>query len=80
MNNFLYNVIKRVKYVTPAISRRGHGLLSRLQAGEQRQKRFTGMHQSSIDNFARIHQSLRVTPAMKAGIADHVWSLEEIAN
>jgi len=30
-------------------------------------------------NFARIHQTLRVTPAMEAGIADHVWSLEEIA-
>jgi hypothetical protein len=28
-------------------------------------------------NFARIHQTLRVTPAMEAGIADHVWSLEE---
>ena len=31
-------------------------------------------------NFARIHQSLRVTPAMEAGIADHVWSVEEIAD
>jgi len=30
-------------------------------------------------NFARIHKTLRVTPAMEAGIADHVWSLEEIA-
>ncbi|MBS0582400.1 MAG: IS1 family transposase [Proteobacteria bacterium] len=30
-------------------------------------------------NFGRIHKSLRVTPAMQAGIADHVWSLEEIA-
>ncbi len=29
-------------------------------------------------NFARIHQSLRVTPAMEAGLADHVWELEEI--
>jgi IS1 family transposase len=29
-------------------------------------------------NFARIHQPLRVTPAMEAGIADHVWSLAEI--
>jgi IS1 family transposase len=29
-------------------------------------------------NFARIHQTLRVTPAMEAGIANHVWSLEEI--
>ena len=30
-------------------------------------------------NFGRIHQSLRVTPAMEAGVSDHVWSLEEIA-
>ena len=30
-------------------------------------------------NFGRIHQSLRVTPAMEAGITGHVWSLEEIA-
>ena len=30
-------------------------------------------------NFCRIHQTLRVTPAMEAGISDHVWSLEEIA-
>jgi IS1 family transposase len=30
-------------------------------------------------NFARIHKALRVTPAMEAGKADHVWSLEEIA-
>lgn len=29
-------------------------------------------------NFARIHQTLRVTPAMEAGVTDHVWSLEEI--
>lgn len=30
-------------------------------------------------NFGRIHKSLRVTPAMQAGVTDHVWSLEEIA-
>jgi IS1 family transposase len=30
-------------------------------------------------NFARIHQTLRVTPAMEAGLSNHVWSLEEIA-
>ena len=30
-------------------------------------------------NFAKVHQTLRVTPAMEAGIADHVWTLEEIA-
>lgn len=29
-------------------------------------------------NFARIHESLRITPAMVAGVSDHIWSLEEI--
>lgn len=29
-------------------------------------------------NFCRVHQTLRVTPAMQAGITDHVWSLEEL--
>src|SRR6266699_312741 len=29
-------------------------------------------------NFARVHQTLRVTPAMEAGIADHVCSIDEI--
>ena len=31
-------------------------------------------------NFGRVHQTLRVTPAMEAGIADHVWSIEEIVS
>jgi hypothetical protein len=31
-------------------------------------------------NFCRIHQILRVTHVMEAGITDHVWTLEEIAN
>lgn len=30
-------------------------------------------------NFGRIHKTLRVTPAMEAGVAKHVWSLQEIA-
>lgn len=30
-------------------------------------------------NFARIHQSLRVTPAMEAGITDYLWTMEDIA-
>jgi hypothetical protein len=29
-------------------------------------------------NFCRDHQTLRVTPAMEAGISDHVWSVEEL--
>ena len=29
-------------------------------------------------NFMRIHKTLRVTPAMEAGITDHVWEWEEM--
>ena len=27
-------------------------------------------------NFGRIHKTLRCTPAMEAGVSNHVWSLE----
>ncbi|MCH8270036.1 MAG: IS1 family transposase [Planctomycetes bacterium] len=29
-------------------------------------------------NFCRIHQALRVTPAMEAGLSDHVWDLQDL--
>ena len=29
-------------------------------------------------NFCRIHKTLRVTPAMEAGLTDHVWEIEEL--
>lgn len=29
-------------------------------------------------NFSRVHQTLKTTPAMAAGVADHVWSLDEV--
>ena len=29
-------------------------------------------------NFCRVHKTLRVTPAMEAGLADHVWDVEEL--
>lgn len=29
-------------------------------------------------NFGRVHQTLRVTPALEAGLADHVRSIEDI--
>jgi hypothetical protein len=54
--------------------------------------RLTNGHSKKIDNhrhavalhymyynFCKVHQTLRVTPAMEAGLADHVWSLEELA-
>ena len=31
-------------------------------------------------NFVRIHETLRVTPAMEAGVADHVWAWKRSPN
>lgn len=31
-------------------------------------------------NFVRVHQTLRVTPAMEAGVTDHVWTFEEVVS
>jgi hypothetical protein len=30
-------------------------------------------------NFAKVNQAIRVTPAMEAGISDHIWTMEEVA-
>jgi hypothetical protein len=29
-------------------------------------------------NFCRVHQTLKTTPAMKAGLTDHVWTVDEL--
>ena len=29
-------------------------------------------------NFCRVHQTLRVTPAIEAGVADHIWTIQEV--
>lgn len=31
-------------------------------------------------NFCRVHQTLRVTPAMEAGLLEHVWNIEGLVN
>jgi len=31
-------------------------------------------------NFCRVHQTIRVTPAMEAGITDHIWEIKELLN
>jgi hypothetical protein len=31
-------------------------------------------------NFCRVHSSLRVTPAMAAGVTERVWELKELVN
>ena len=62
-----------------------------IRMGMRRFTRLTNAHSKKVENhkhalslyfmyynFARIHSSLRVTPAMQAGVADHVWTIEEI--
>jgi len=29
-------------------------------------------------NFVRVHQTLKTTPAVAAGVANHIWTVEEI--
>jgi hypothetical protein len=29
-------------------------------------------------NFVRVHQTLRVTPAMASNLTDHIWTLEDL--
>lgn len=46
-------------------------------------KKWINLHWSyainfAYHNFVRIHSALRITPAMEAGITDHVWTLEEL--
>jgi len=33
---------------------------------------------AKINILCRVHQTLRCTPAMEAGLTDHVWTLEEL--
>lgn len=40
-------------------------------------KAHTALHFAHY-NFVRLHQTLRVTPAMAAGLTDHLWNLEEL--
>jgi hypothetical protein len=49
-----------------------------IKGGAARAKRLTPQDRIHY-NFARIHKTLRITPAMAAGLSDHVWSYEDIA-
>jgi len=34
--------------------------------------------QFAFYNFCRVHRTIRVTPAMEAGLTDRVWDLAEL--
>jgi IS1 family transposase len=67
-----------------------HNLTLRMHM--RRYTRLTNAHSKKIENhqyafalhavfynFAKVNEAIRVTPAMEAGIADHIWTVEEIA-
>ena len=62
-----------------------------MRMGMRRFTRLTNAHSKKIENhfnaialyfmhynFCKIHQTIRVTPAMEAGLTDHVWEIEEL--
>jgi hypothetical protein len=62
-----------------------------LRMGNRRFTRLTNAFSKKVDNhrhtvalfflyynFCRVHSTLRVTPAMEAGLSDHVWSIEQM--
>jgi hypothetical protein len=63
--------------VSVAVTRNTAAGASRLSVRQENHEHAVSLHFMHY-NFCRIHQSLRVTPAMAAGVTDHVWELEEI--
>ena len=64
-----------------------------IRMGNRRFTRLTNAFSKEVENHeaslavwftsykvARVHQTLGVTPAMEAGLTDHVWTLEEIVS
>jgi hypothetical protein len=62
-----------------------------MRMGMRRFTRLTNGHSKKVENhghqvalyffhynFCRVHSTLRVTPAMEAGLTDHVWTLDEL--
>jgi len=58
--------IKRMARLTNAFSKKLRNL-----------KAAVSLHMAFY-NFCRVHETLRVTPAMQAGLTDHVWSVDEL--
>jgi len=58
--------MRRLTRLTNAFSKKWHNLKAAYAI------------QFAYYNLCRIHQSLRCTPAMEAGVTDHVWNLKEL--
>ncbi|MBI4454894.1 MAG: hypothetical protein HY644_03235 [Acidobacteria bacterium] len=65
-NGTLRQWCKRLTRLTYAFSRKWENLQAAL-----------ALHFAHY-NFCRVHGTLRVTPAMEAGLTDHIWTLQEL--
>ena len=43
-----------------------------------RERRLRGSCGERLYNFVRIHKTLKITPAMAAGVSDRLWSMEDV--
>jgi hypothetical protein len=50
---------------------------SRLSVSYSHLKAAVALHFAHY-NLCRVHSSLRITPAMEAGLTDHVWAIAEL--
>ncbi len=70
---------------------RGYAVVARPRASRRIPSTPKGVHSKKLENhghmialyfmhynYCKIHSTLRVTPAMEAGLADHVWEVEEL--
>jgi IS1 family transposase len=77
-NHVIASSVERQNFAIPRSMRRFAGLTK----GYSKRLEFHA-HAVAIQflyyNFGRIHETLPVTPALKAGLAVHVWTIEEIA-
>jgi hypothetical protein len=69
-------VLLKLQLLAEAISRREKNLMVNLRC--QISKYFAFSEKMPSLTCPPVHQTLRVTPAMQAGITDHVWGVEEL--
>lgn len=69
--------IERSNLTTRMASRRFTRLTNAFSKKWENLTYAVGIHYTFY-NFCRVHSTLRVTPAMAAGLADHVWGLDEL--
>jgi hypothetical protein len=72
-------MLQKVYGVDPAEERRHSPpvVLSTSHGGQENHATAVALHYMHY-NFVRIHRTLRVTPAMQAGLTDRLWSIEDI--